>query len=54
MLRTCSLPDLSRVFSCVQDPAGPGEEAAPLPPLEIDDLEEEGAVKDEDNSETEE
>ena len=56
MLRTCSLPDLSRVFSPRQESAGANDannaNAAPDIPLEIEDLEE--AAKDEEQSETEE
>ncbi|XP_056132296.1 serine/threonine-protein kinase Nek1 [Lampris incognitus] len=52
MLRTCSLPDLSRVFSSQQDPAmSNGAVVAPDNNLEIEDLEE--TAKDEDQSETE-
>ncbi|KAF3834554.1 hypothetical protein F7725_027112, partial [Dissostichus mawsoni] len=58
MLRTCSLPDLSRVFSPRQESAGANDanntndaNAAPDNPLEIEDLEE--AAKDEEQSETE-
>ncbi|XP_029905884.1 serine/threonine-protein kinase Nek1 isoform X2 [Myripristis murdjan] len=52
MLRTCSLPDLSRLFSCQQDPAISSEAVvAPDNNLEIEDLDE--AAKDEDQSETE-
>ncbi|XP_010791322.1 serine/threonine-protein kinase Nek1-like, partial [Notothenia coriiceps] len=58
MLRTCSLPDLSRVFSPRQESAGANDasdandaNAAPDNPLEIEDLEE--AAKDEEQSEAE-
>ncbi|XP_063748126.1 serine/threonine-protein kinase Nek1 isoform X3 [Eleginops maclovinus] len=55
MLRTCSLPDLSRVFSPQQDSAGANNandaNAAPDNRLEIEDLEE--AAKDEEQSEME-
>lgn len=53
MLRTCSLPDLSRLFSSEQDTAVTGQaNAAPDNNLEIEDLEE--AAKDDDQSEAEE
>uniref|UniRef100_A0A4W6E0U6 non-specific serine/threonine protein kinase n=1 Tax=Lates calcarifer TaxID=8187 RepID=A0A4W6E0U6_LATCA len=52
MLRTCSLPDLSRLFSTQQDPAVTGDATvAPDNNLEIEDLDE--AAKDDDQSETE-
>ncbi|XP_025758592.1 serine/threonine-protein kinase Nek1 isoform X2 [Oreochromis niloticus] len=52
MLRTCSLPDLSRLFSSQQDVAVTGEaNIAPDNNLEIEDLDEAG--KDDDQSETE-
>uniref|UniRef100_A0A8D0DGU3 non-specific serine/threonine protein kinase n=1 Tax=Sander lucioperca TaxID=283035 RepID=A0A8D0DGU3_SANLU len=53
MLRTCSLPDLSRLFSPQQDSAGASDaNVAPDNNLEIEDLED--AAKDDDQSETEE
>ncbi|XP_035863370.1 serine/threonine-protein kinase Nek1 isoform X5 [Sander lucioperca] len=52
MLRTCSLPDLSRLFSPQQDSAGASDaNVAPDNNLEIEDLED--AAKDDDQSETE-
>ncbi|KAM9763183.1 serine/threonine-protein kinase Nek1 isoform 2-T2 [Menidia menidia] len=52
MLRTCSLPDLSRVFSTQQDTeATKKANVAPENNLEIEDLEE--AAKDDDQSEAE-
>ncbi|XP_033477754.1 serine/threonine-protein kinase Nek1 isoform X2 [Epinephelus lanceolatus] len=52
MLRTCSLPDLSRLFSSQQDSAVTSDvNVAPDNNLEIEDLEE--AAKDDDQSETE-
>ncbi|XP_071395125.1 serine/threonine-protein kinase Nek1 [Centroberyx affinis] len=52
MLRTCSLPDLSRLFSSQQDSAMSRETVvAPDNNLEVEDLEE--PAKDEDQSETE-
>nr|XP_024654575.1 serine/threonine-protein kinase Nek1 isoform X1 [Maylandia zebra] len=52
MLRTCSLPDLSRLFSSQQDVTVTGEaNVAPDNNLEIEDLDEAG--KDDDQSETE-
>ncbi|XP_053286153.1 serine/threonine-protein kinase Nek1 isoform X1 [Pleuronectes platessa] len=52
MLRTCSLPDLSRLFSAQQDSAVAGNaNVAPDNNLEIEDLDE--AAKDDDQSETE-
>ena len=54
MLRTCSLPDLSRLFSAQQDPAGAGNaNVAQDNNLEIEDLDE-AAKDDDDQSETEE
>lgn len=52
MLRTCSLPDLSRLFSAQQDSAVTNTNVAPDNNLEIEDLDE--AAKDDDQSETEE
>lgn len=52
MLRTCSLPDLSRLFSAQQDSAVTNTNVAPDNNLEIVDLDE--AAKDDDQSETEE
>lgn len=52
MLRTCSLPDLSRLFSAQQDSAVTTTNVAPDNNLEIVDLDE--AAKDDDQSETEE
>ncbi|XP_072246110.1 serine/threonine-protein kinase Nek1 isoform X2 [Leuresthes tenuis] len=52
MLRTCSLPDLSRLFSSQQDtPVTSKTNVAPEANLEIEDLEE--AAKDDDQSEAE-
>ncbi|XP_028259981.1 serine/threonine-protein kinase Nek1 isoform X2 [Parambassis ranga] len=52
MLRTCSLPDLSRVFSSQQDaPVTSRTNVAPDSNLEIEDLDD--AAKDDDQSETE-
>uniref|UniRef100_A0A1A8FPY8 non-specific serine/threonine protein kinase n=1 Tax=Nothobranchius korthausae TaxID=1143690 RepID=A0A1A8FPY8_9TELE len=51
MLRTCSLPDLSRPFSCQQDSVTNKANAAPDKDLEIEDLEE--ATKEDDQSEAE-
>ncbi|KAM7410415.1 hypothetical protein PAMA_001721 [Pampus argenteus] len=52
MLRTCSLPDLSRLFSSQQDSAVTAEaNVAPDNNLEIEDLDE--AAKDDDQSEAE-
>ncbi|XP_054590851.2 serine/threonine-protein kinase Nek1 isoform X1 [Nothobranchius furzeri] len=51
MLRTCSLPDLSRPFSCQQDSVANKADAAPDKDLEIEDLEE--ATKEDDQSEAE-
>lgn len=53
MLRTCSLPDLSRLFSSQQYSGVTGDaNVAPDNNLEIEDLEE--AAKDDDQSENEE
>lgn len=52
MLRTCSLPDLSRVFSAQQDSAATNANVAPENNVEIEELDD--AAKDEDQSETEE
>lgn len=52
MLRTCSLPDLSRLFSAQQDSAATTANAAPDNNLEIEDLDE--AAKVDDQSEAEE
>lgn len=52
MLRTCSLPDLSRVFSAQQDSAATDANVAPENNVEIEELDD--AAKDEDQSETEE
>lgn len=53
MLRTCSLPDLSRLFSPQQGSAVTSDaNVAPNNNLEIEDLDE--AAKDDDQSETEE
>ncbi|KAA8589670.1 hypothetical protein FQN60_013035 [Etheostoma spectabile] len=51
MLRTCSLPDLSRLFSPQQDSAGASDANVAPDNLEIEDLED--AAKDDDQSETE-
>ncbi|KAM6938096.1 serine/threonine-protein kinase Nek1 isoform 2-T2 [Lycodopsis pacificus] len=52
MLRTCSLPDLSRLFSAQQDAAGTsGAHLAPDHNLQMEDVED--AAKDDDQSETE-
>ncbi|CAJ1059944.1 serine/threonine-protein kinase Nek1 isoform X2 [Xyrichtys novacula] len=52
MLRTCSLPDLSRLFSSQQDSGATSDaNVAPDNNLEIEDLEE--AAKDDEQSETE-
>ncbi|XP_034738590.1 serine/threonine-protein kinase Nek1 isoform X4 [Etheostoma cragini] len=51
MLRTCSLPDLSRLFSPQQDSAGASDAIVAPDNLEIEDLED--AAKDDDQSETE-
>ncbi|KAE8294489.1 Serine/threonine-protein kinase Nek1 [Larimichthys crocea] len=51
MLRTCSLPDLSRLFSAQQDSAATTANAAPDNNLEIEDLDE--AAKVDDQSEAE-
>lgn len=50
MLRTCSLPDLSRLFTSKQDSMDAA--VAPDTNLEIEDLDE--VAKDEDQSEPEE
>lgn len=52
MLRTCSLPDLSRLFGVQQSSAVTGASTAPDNNLEIEDLDE--AAKDEEQSENEE
>lgn len=53
MLRTCSLPDLSRLFSSQQDSGATSDaNVAPDNNLEIEDLEE--AAKDDEQSENEE
>lgn len=53
MLRTCSLPDLSRLFSPQQDSAVTRDvNVAPDNNLEIEDLDD--VAKDADQSETEE
>ncbi|KAM9358014.1 serine/threonine-protein kinase Nek1 [Symphorus nematophorus] len=51
MLRTCSLPDLSRLFSAQQDSAVTNANVVPDNNLEIEDLDE--AAKDDDQSEPE-
>ncbi|XP_071342924.1 serine/threonine-protein kinase Nek1 isoform X3 [Trachinotus anak] len=51
MLRTCSLPDLSRLFSAQQESSVASANVAPDNNLEIEDLDE--AAKDDDQSETE-
>lgn len=51
MLRTCSLPDLSRVFSSQRDSEGNVANAAPDNTLEIEDLEE--TAKEDEQSEPE-
>ncbi|XP_023269091.1 serine/threonine-protein kinase Nek1 isoform X1 [Seriola lalandi dorsalis] len=51
MLRTCSLPDLSHLFSAQQESAAARANVAPDNNLEIEDLDE--AAKDDDQSETE-
>ncbi len=48
MLRTCSLPDLSRVFSAQQESAVTNANVAPDNNLEIEDLDE--AAKDDEQS----
>ncbi len=48
MLRTCSLPDLSRVFSPQQDSAVTNANVDPDNNLEIEDMDE--AAKDDDQS----
>lgn len=55
MLRTCSLPDLGRLFSPRQDSAvviGGDAHVVPDDHLEVEDLED--TAKDDDQSETEE
>lgn len=52
MLRTCSLPDLSRLFGAQQSSAVTDASAAQDNHLEVEDLDE--AAKDEDQSENEE
>lgn len=52
MLRTCSLPDLSRLFSAQQDSAASHANVVPDSNLEIEDLDE--PAKDDDQSEPEE
>lgn len=52
MLRTCSLPDLSRLFGVQQSSAVTEASTAPDNNLEIEDLDE--AAKDEEKSENEE
>lgn len=52
MLRTCSLPDLSRLFSTQRGSAVADARTAPVNNLEIEDLDE--AAKDEEQSENEE
>ncbi|XP_016886804.1 serine/threonine-protein kinase Nek1 isoform X2 [Cynoglossus semilaevis] len=55
MLRTCSLPDLSRLFSALQDSAAAAE--ADVPPdnnMEMEDLEDGAKEEEEEQSETEE
>lgn len=52
MLRTCSLPDLSRLFGVQQSSAGTDASTAPDNNLEVEDLDE--AAKDEEQSENEE
>lgn len=52
MLRTCSLPDLSRLFGAQQSSAATDANAAPHANLEIEDLDE--AAKDEEQSENDE
>uniref|UniRef100_H3DJX8 non-specific serine/threonine protein kinase n=1 Tax=Tetraodon nigroviridis TaxID=99883 RepID=H3DJX8_TETNG len=51
MLRTCSLPDLSRLFGVQQSSAGTDASTAPDNNLEVEDLDE--AAKDEEQSENE-
>lgn len=55
MLRTCSLPDLSRLFSSLQDAGGANGAIAPDNNLEIEDMEEEEEeeAKEDEQSETE-
>lgn len=52
MLRTCSLPDLSRLFGVQQSSAVTDTGTAPDSNLETEDLDE--AAKDEEQSENEE
>lgn len=52
MLRTCSLPDLSRLFGEQQSSAASDANTAPDNHLEVEDLDE--AAKDEEHSENEE
>lgn len=52
MLRTCSLPDLSRLFGAQQGSAATDASAAPHANLEMEDLDE--AAKDEEQSENDE
>lgn len=51
MLRTCSLPDLSSLFSSLPNSAAANSHAAPENQLEIEDME---AAKDDEQSEAEE
>uniref|UniRef100_A0A4W5MGJ4 non-specific serine/threonine protein kinase n=1 Tax=Hucho hucho TaxID=62062 RepID=A0A4W5MGJ4_9TELE len=55
MLRTCSLPDLSRLFSSLQDAGGANGAVAPDNDnnLDIEDMEEEEEAKEDEQSETE-
>ncbi|XP_029563376.1 serine/threonine-protein kinase Nek1 isoform X3 [Salmo trutta] len=56
MLRTCSLPDLSRLFSSLQDAGGANGAIAPDNNLDIEDMEEEEEeeeAKEDEQSETE-
>lgn len=52
MLRTCSLPDLTSLFSSLPNSAAANTDAAPENNLEIEDMEE--AAKDDEQSEAEE
>lgn len=52
MLRTCSLPDFSRLFSALQDSAVTNTNVALDNHLEIEDMDD--AAKDDDQSENEE
>lgn len=52
MLRTCSLPDLTSLFSALPNSAATNSDAAPENNLEIEDMEE--AAKDDEQSEAEE